>query len=122
MTEPMFPEPPSSSEGPGSAAAEPRGFLIRTDGAARGNPGPASAGAALYDLRRPDARDPRAQPDASIVGNTCTAHNAPPSANAPMRATPISRRVLGSASAIALATGRLCEKDHPRSPRPRFRR
>ena len=66
MTEPMFPEPPSSSEGPGSAAAEPRGFLIRTDGAARGNPGPASAGAALYDLRRPDARDPRAQPDASI--------------------------------------------------------
>ncbi len=42
------------------------GFVIRTDGAARGNPGPASLGAALYDLRRPDARDPRAQPDASI--------------------------------------------------------
>jgi probable phosphoglycerate mutase len=42
------------------------GFLIRTDGAARGNPGPASLGAALYDLARPDARDPRAQPDASI--------------------------------------------------------
>jgi len=43
-----------------------RGFLIRTDGAARGNPGPASLGAALYDLARPDARDPRARPDASI--------------------------------------------------------
>ena len=43
-----------------------RGFLIRTDGAARGNPGPASAGAALYDLGRADARDPRAVPDASI--------------------------------------------------------
>ncbi len=43
-----------------------RGFLIRTDGAARGNPGPASLGAALYDLARPDARDPRAKPDASI--------------------------------------------------------
>ena len=42
------------------------GFLIRTDGAARGNPGPASAGAALYDLARADARDPRATPDASI--------------------------------------------------------
>lgn len=41
-------------------------YLIRTDGAARGNPGPASAGAALFDLRRPDARDPRATPDASI--------------------------------------------------------
>jgi probable phosphoglycerate mutase len=40
--------------------------VIRTDGAARGNPGPASLGAALFDLRRPDARDPRARPDASI--------------------------------------------------------
>ena len=42
------------------------GYVIRTDGAARGNPGPASLGAALYDLERNDARDPRAQPDASI--------------------------------------------------------
>jgi ribonuclease HI len=42
------------------------GFLIRTDGAARGNPGPASLGAALYDLERRDARDSRARPDASI--------------------------------------------------------
>jgi len=42
------------------------GFLIRTDGAARGNPGPASLGVALYDLDRADARDPRARPDASI--------------------------------------------------------
>ena len=41
-------------------------LLIRTDGAARGNPGPASLGAALYDLTRPDARDHRASPDASI--------------------------------------------------------
>jgi ribonuclease H / adenosylcobalamin/alpha-ribazole phosphatase len=40
--------------------------VIRTDGAARGNPGPASLGAALYDLARHDARDPRAAPDASI--------------------------------------------------------
>jgi probable phosphoglycerate mutase len=43
-----------------------RAFVIRTDGAARGNPGPASAGAALFDLTRPDGRDPRAVPDASI--------------------------------------------------------
>ncbi len=50
----------------GRTAGRALGFLIRTDGAARGNPGPASLGAALYDLRRPDARDPRAQPDASI--------------------------------------------------------
>jgi ribonuclease HI len=43
-----------------------RAFVVRTDGAARGNPGPASAGVALFDLARPDARDPRAIPDASI--------------------------------------------------------
>jgi ribonuclease H / adenosylcobalamin/alpha-ribazole phosphatase len=42
------------------------GFVVRTDGAARGNPGPASAGAVLLALSRPDARNPRAVPDASI--------------------------------------------------------
>ncbi|HKG19402.1 MAG TPA: ribonuclease HI family protein, partial [Candidatus Limnocylindrales bacterium] len=41
-------------------------MIIRTDGAARGNPGPASAGAVLIDASRPDARDPRASADASI--------------------------------------------------------
>jgi ribonuclease HI len=51
-----------------ASVAKPRarGFVVRTDGAARGNPGPASLGAALYDLARPDARDDRAVPDASI--------------------------------------------------------
>ena len=43
-----------------------RGFVVRTDGAARGNPGPASLGAALFDLARPDARQPLARPDATI--------------------------------------------------------
>jgi ribonuclease HI len=42
------------------------GFVVRTDGAARGNPGPASAGAVLISLDRPDARDPLAAPDATI--------------------------------------------------------
>jgi ribonuclease HI len=41
-------------------------YIIRTDGAARGNPGPASLGAVLLDASRPDARDPRAVPDATI--------------------------------------------------------
>jgi ribonuclease H / adenosylcobalamin/alpha-ribazole phosphatase len=54
-----------SGEGSPDAALS-QGFIIRTDGAARGNPGPASLGAALYDLARPDARDDRAEPDASI--------------------------------------------------------
>ena len=41
-------------------------LVIRTDGAARGNPGPASLGAALIDGSRPDALSPSAPPDASI--------------------------------------------------------
>jgi probable phosphoglycerate mutase len=43
-----------------------RGFVVRTDGAARGNPGPASLGAVLVDASRADARDPSARPDATI--------------------------------------------------------
>jgi len=39
---------------------------VRTDGAARGKPGPAAAGAVLIALARPDAHDPLAAPDASI--------------------------------------------------------
>jgi ribonuclease HI len=41
-------------------------LVIRTDGAARGNPGPASLGAVLIDGSRPDALDPLAFPDATI--------------------------------------------------------
>lgn len=37
-------------------------LLIRTDGASRANPGPASAGAVLIDASRPDAADPDAPP------------------------------------------------------------
>ncbi len=37
-------------------------LLIRTDGAARGNPGPASAGAVLIDAERADASHPDAPP------------------------------------------------------------
>jgi ribonuclease HI len=41
-------------------------LIIRTDGAARGNPGPASAGAVLIDAASPGARRPDATPLASI--------------------------------------------------------
>lgn len=72
--EPEFdPEPaserrptPETSESPQPAAATRTGFVVRTDGAARGNPGPASAGAVLISLDRADARDALAAPDASI--------------------------------------------------------
>lgn len=64
MSDTLFPE--LEAEGDAMAPPARRGFIIRTDGAARGNPGPASSGAALYDLGRPDARNDRAVPDASI--------------------------------------------------------
>ena len=59
------PAPREAAGRAGGPAGAP-GFLIRTDGAARGNPGPASSGAALLRLDRPDARDPGARPDATV--------------------------------------------------------
>jgi ribonuclease HI len=66
LSDPFFPELAGEPGKDDSSAKPARGFVIRTDGAARGNPGPASLGAALFDLSRPDARDDRAVPDASI--------------------------------------------------------
>ena len=61
------PPPARKEPGRGSPSSSPaRGFVVRTDGAARGNPGPASSGAVLIDLSRADAHNPRATPDASI--------------------------------------------------------
>jgi probable phosphoglycerate mutase len=39
---------------------------VRTDGAARGNPGPASLGAVLIDATSPGARHPAAEPYATL--------------------------------------------------------
>jgi ribonuclease HI len=58
----LWPAPPDAIKTKGDALR----LIIRTDGAARGNPGPASAGAVLIDASRPDARDPRAPADATI--------------------------------------------------------
>jgi len=51
----------------------PRAYIIRTDGACRGNPGPASIGVALYDASTHGSDDPDATPIASIsaaIGTT----------------------------------------------------
>jgi ribonuclease HI len=66
LSDTLFPELDSETADDPAPKPPPRGFIVRTDGAARGNPGPASLGAALYDLGRADARDDRAVPDASI--------------------------------------------------------
>jgi phosphoribosyl 1,2-cyclic phosphate phosphodiesterase len=50
----------------GPPAGGVRRLIIRTDGAARGNPGPASAGAALIDADGPGAERPDARPLATI--------------------------------------------------------
>ena len=47
-------------------AGAPRRLIVRTDGAARGNPGPASLGAVLIDASTPGALHPGATPYASI--------------------------------------------------------
>jgi ribonuclease HI len=58
---------PNGGADPGAAALPVIPHLvIRTDGAARGNPGPASLGAALIDGSRADALHPDAPPDATI--------------------------------------------------------
>ncbi len=66
MSDTLFPGLDPDGSTPTAKETRPIGFVIRTDGAARGNPGPASLGAALYDLARADARDDRGVPDASI--------------------------------------------------------
>src|SRR3954468_12281547 len=50
----------------GAAKLIARSVLIRADGAARGNPGPAAAGAVIIDAARPDAHRPDAPPFAVI--------------------------------------------------------
>ncbi len=47
--------------------AGPLRLVIRSDGAARGNPGPASCGAVLLDASHPDAHDPGGAPLAVVA-------------------------------------------------------
>ncbi len=54
------------SAGPATRAGTPLRLVIRTDGAARGNPGPASLGAVLIDAALPGSQRPDATPLATI--------------------------------------------------------
>jgi len=73
MSTPLDDDDPADSTRSTSAAASASPsadaglrLVIRTDGAARGNPGPASAGAVLIDADQPRASDPLAPPLATI--------------------------------------------------------
>jgi ribonuclease HI len=52
--------------GPGASSHAGLRLIVRTDGAARGNPGPASLGAVLIDASAPGAARPDATPLATI--------------------------------------------------------
>jgi ribonuclease HI len=58
--------PSGGAGGSGAAGSGGLKLIVRTDGAARGNPGPASLGAVLIDAASPGARRPDAPPIASI--------------------------------------------------------
>ncbi|HXG40800.1 MAG TPA: ribonuclease HI family protein [Candidatus Limnocylindrales bacterium] len=57
---------PRPTGAPEPRPSRPRRLVLRADGAARGNPGPAALGVVLVDGSRPDALDPAAEPIASI--------------------------------------------------------
>src|SRR5664280_300964 len=68
-TDGAAPEPNDPAQPNAAAAASSPSqmrLIVRTDGAARGNPGPASLGAVLIDASAPGARRPDAVPLASI--------------------------------------------------------
>jgi ribonuclease HI len=57
---------PGRSAAPAKSAASGLKLIVRTDGAARGNPGPASSGAVLIEVVGPESSRPDALPVATI--------------------------------------------------------
>ena len=132
LSDPLFPdararrpgEPPAPRSGP------TRGFVIRTDGAARGNPGPGSLGAALYRpraarrARRPGApRTPRSpttsasRPTTSPSTRASSGRSSSPASSGPARSTCCSIRSSSSSSSPAAGGSRTPSSS--RSGRPR---
>jgi len=60
------PPGPASEHPPDPGSPALRTLIVRTDGAARGNPGPASLGAVLIEAAGPASRRPNAPPIATI--------------------------------------------------------
>ena len=89
-----------------STARSGRSFIVRTDGAARGNPGPASLGAVLVDASRPDARDPAAPADATISAYLGRQTNNVAEYTGVVRALDLARR-LGAAEVHLLLDSKL---------------
>jgi ribonuclease HI len=89
-------------------------LVIRTDGAARGNPGPASLGAALFDAARADARDPSAAPDATISEALGTQTNNVAEWTGVVRALALARRLGAERVDLYLDSKLIVEQLHGR--------
>ncbi|HJW20811.1 MAG TPA: ribonuclease HI family protein [Candidatus Limnocylindrales bacterium] len=87
---------------------------MRTDGAARGNPGPASLGAALFRLDRRDARDPLATPDATISEYLGVQTNNVAEYNGVLRAVTLARELGAARAELLLDSNLIVEQLHGR--------
>jgi ribonuclease HI len=108
---------PSSADGPTSKPGDrPSGrpLIIRTDGAARGNPGPAAAGAVLIDAKGPDARRPLAPPIATISDYLGIATNNVAEYTAVVRALALARDLGAREVDLLLDSNLIVEQLHGR--------
>jgi probable phosphoglycerate mutase len=89
-------------------------LIVRTDGAARGNPGPASSGAVLIDASAPGARRPDAAPLASISEYLGVQTNNVAEYTAVVRALALAEELGGQAVELLLDSKLIVEQLHGR--------
>jgi ribonuclease HI len=96
------------------AGGGPPTFIVRTDGAARGNPGPASSGAVLIDAASPGSRRPDAVPVASISEYLGIQTNNVAEYTAVVRALALAEELGGRAVDLLLDSKLIVEQLHGR--------
>jgi ribonuclease HI len=89
-------------------------FIVRTDGAARGNPGPASSGAVLIDASTPGSRRPDAAPLASVSEYLGVQTNNVAEYTAVLRALALAEELGGRAVDMLLDSKLIVEQLHGR--------
>jgi probable phosphoglycerate mutase len=115
----LFPEldqdpEPDAGRAPHTGAPRRLGFIVRTDGAARGNPGPASAGAVLIDASRVDALEPLARPDATLSDYLGTTTNNVAEYTGVVRALALARELGAREADLLLDSNLIVEQLHGR--------
>jgi ribonuclease HI len=94
--------------------AAPRTLVVRTDGAARGNPGPASLGAVLIEAAGPASRRPDAPPIATISEYLGVQTNNVAEYTAVLRALTLARELGAEAVEMLLDSKLIVEQLHGR--------